>query len=122
MNWVTQAFFNTALVAVEVKIDALIHDIKKTAVCFALNLLGKGQQSTAYAFFKPAEREGQEIIGEAFHPGSTGSPVLDNTLAFVEERLLTTVEEADNSIFVGELVYVGLNQEPEGRADVSTVC
>ena len=121
VNWVTQASFKPPLVAVGVKADSQIHDITKTAGCFALNVLGKGQQGAAYAFFKPVERDGQKISGEAFHSGSTGAPVLDSTTAFVECRLVKTVEEGDHSIFVGEVVDAGVNQEPEGRADEATL-
>ncbi|MEO1822902.1 MAG: flavin reductase family protein, partial [Candidatus Lambdaproteobacteria bacterium] len=64
VNWVTQASFKPPLVAVGVKADSQIHDIIKTAGNFALNVLGKGQQGAAYAFFKPAERDGQKISGE----------------------------------------------------------
>ena len=121
VNWVTQASFNPPLVAVGVKADSQVHDIVKTAGNFALNVLGKGQQGAAYAFFKPAERDGQKISGEPFRAGITGAPVLENTPAFVECRLLTTVEEGDHSIFVREVVVSGVTQEPEGRADKATL-
>jgi len=121
VNWVTQASFKPPLVAVGVKTDSQIHDIIKTAGNFALNVLGNGQQGTAYSFFKPAERDGQKISGEPFRAGSTGAPVLENTPAFVECRLVTTVEEGDHSIFVGEVVDAGVTQEPEGRADEATL-
>ena len=121
VNWVTQASFKPPLVAVGVKADSQIHNIIKTAGNFALNVLGKGQQDAAYAFFKPAERDGQKISGEPFRAGSTGAPVLENTPAFVECRLVTTVEERDHSIFVGKVVDAGVTQEPEGRADEATL-
>ena len=121
VNWVTQASFKPPLVAVGVKTDSQIHDIIKTAGNFALNVLGNGQQGTAYSFFKPAERDGQKISGEPFRAGSTGAPVLENTPAFVECRLVTTVEEGDHSIFVGEVVDAGVTQKLEGRADEATL-
>ena len=121
VNWVTQASFKPPLVAVGVKADSQIYDIVKTAGNFALNVLGKRQHGTAYAFFKPAERDGQKISGKPFRAGSTGAPVLENTPAFVECRLVTTVEEGDHSIFVGKVVDAGVTQEPEGRADEATL-
>ncbi len=121
VNWVTQASFKPPLVAVGVKADSQIHDIIKTAGNFALNVLGKGQQGAAYAFFKPAESDGQKISGEPFHTGSTGATVLENTTAFGECKLVTTVEEGDHSIFVGEVVDAGVTQEPECLADEATL-
>ena len=121
VNWVTQASFKPPLVAVGVKADSQIYDIVKTAGNFALNVLGKRQQGTAYAFFKPAERDGQKISYKPFRAGSTGAPVLENTPAFVVCRLVTTVEEGDHSIFVGKVVDAGVTQDPEGRADEATL-
>ena len=121
VNWVTQTLFKPPLVAVGVKADSQIHAITKTAGSFALNVLGKGQQSAAYSFFKPEEVDGQTISGEAFHSGSTAAPILENTHAFIECRLVTTVEEGDHSISFGEVVKAGVTQEPEGRADDATL-
>ena len=121
VNWITQASFKILLVAVGVKADSQIDNIVKTAGNFALNGLGKRQHGTAYAFFKPAERDGQKIYGEPFRAGSTGAAVLENTPAFIECRLVTTVEEGDHSIFVREVVVAGVTQEPEGRADEATL-
>ena len=121
VNWVTQASFKPPIIAVGVKADSQIHDIIKSPGNFALNVLGKRQHGTAYAFFKPAERDGQKISGKPFRAGSTGAPVLENTPAFVECRLVTTVEEGDHSIFVEEVVDAGVTQEPKGRADEATL-
>ena len=121
VNWITQASFKPPLVAVGVKADSQIYDIVKTAGNFALNVLGKRQHGTAYAFFKPAERDGQKISGKPFRAGSTGAPVLEKTPAFVECKLVTTVEERDHSIFVGKVVDAGVTQDPEGRADEATM-
>jgi len=121
VNWVTQASFAPPLVAVGVKADSHAHAVIKESNAFALNILGKGQQAMAFTFFKPAERQGSTISGEAFHAGSTGSPVLDKTPAFVECRLVASVEKGDHSVFVGEVVDAGVGKEPEGRADDATL-
>lgn len=121
VNWVTQTSFNPPLVAVGVKSDSGAHGIIKTAGSFCLNILGKDQQSAAYAFFKPAKREGNTISGEAFHSGSTGAPVLDSVPGYLECKLVETLEKGDHSIFVGEVVDAGLTQSPEGRPDDLTL-
>jgi flavin reductase (DIM6/NTAB) family NADH-FMN oxidoreductase RutF len=121
VNWVTQASFTPPLVAVGVKADSHAHALIKDAGAFALNVLGKGQQAMAYTFFKPAERQGQTISGEPYRNGATGAPILTNTPAFVECRLVATVEKGDHSVFVGEVVEAGLSRTPEGRADDATL-
>ena len=46
---------------------------------------------------------------------------MENTPAFVDCSLVTTVDEGAHSIFVGEVVDAGVTQEPEGRADEATL-
>jgi len=121
VNWVTQASFDPPLVAVGVKKDSISHAVVKEAGAFALNVLGKGQQDMAFAFFKHAEPEGDTVAGESFTLGSTGAPILANTPAFIECRLKETVEIGDHSVFVGEVVDAGVAKEADGRADDETL-
>jgi len=121
VNWVTQASFAPPLVAVGVKTDSQAHAVIKETRAFALNVLGKGQQGVAFTFFKPASRDGQRISGEPFRAGTTGAPVLERAPAFVECRLVDTVERGDHSIFVGEVVDAGVASPPAGRADEATL-
>jgi len=121
VNWVTQASFAPPLVAVGVKADSGAHDIIKESGGFALNVLGKGQQGQAFTFFKSLEREGDTIGGEAFAAGASGAPVLANAPAFVECKLVDTVEKGDHSVFIGEVVEAGVRAEISGRADDATL-
>jgi flavin reductase (DIM6/NTAB) family NADH-FMN oxidoreductase RutF len=121
VNWVTQASFAPPLIVVGVKADSQTHALIKESKAFALNVLGKGQQAMAFTFFKPATREGQKISGEPFRSGATGAPILEATPAFVECRLVDSIERGDHSIFVGEVVEAGVTKAPEGRADDATL-
>lgn len=121
VNWATQASFQPPLVVVGVKADSSAHGVIKDAGAFALNILGKGQQSTAFAFFKSVERDGKRIGGEPFRSGQTGAPILENVPAFVECKLVDTLEKGDHSIFVGEVVNAGLGKEISGRPDDATL-
>jgi len=46
---------------------------------------------------------------------------LERTPAFVECRLVESVERGDHSVFVGEVVEAGLAGQVEGRADDATL-
>ena len=121
VNWVTQASFAPPLLVVGVKADSHAHPLIKESKAFALNVLGKDQGAMAFAFFKPATRDGQTISGEPFRWGTTGAPVLERAPAAIECRLVDSVERGDHSIFVGEVVEVTLTKLPEGRADDATL-
>lgn len=118
VNWVTQASFHPPLLAIGVKADSAAHQVIKTARAFALNMLGKSQGDVANAFFRPLQVEPGKLSGQPFKDGpATGAPVLDAVPAYVECRLLETVERGDHSVFVGEVVAAVVRQEPAGRAD-----
>lgn len=121
VNWVTQASFEPPLIAVGVKADSGAHEIIKESKVFALNILGKDQQSVAFSFFKPVEREGNSVAGEAFESGSAGAPILSNALGFIECKLVDTVERGDHSLFVGEVVDAGFSDGVDGRPDDATL-
>jgi flavin reductase (DIM6/NTAB) family NADH-FMN oxidoreductase RutF len=121
VNWVTQSSFEPPLVVVGVKADSGAHEIIKESRSFALNVLGKGQQNLAFAFFKALERDGDSIGGEQFSIGSSGSPILANAAAFLECTLVETLEQGDHSVFLGEVVEAGVNREAAGRPDLETL-
>ena len=121
VNWVTQVSFEPPLVVVGVKVGSGPHKVIQEAGAFALNILGKEQQSAAYTFFKPVVTEGNTLGGEPFRPGSTGAPVLEQVPAYLECRLVETVEEGDHAIIVGKVVDAGLAKELSGRPDDLTL-
>lgn len=105
------------MVAVGVKADSGCYATLKKSGHFALNMTAKGQQGMAFGFFKPAEVEGEKIGGEPFHPGSTGSPILENTPPSIECRVVTIVEEGDHHVVIGEVIDAHLRTLLEGRPD-----
>jgi flavin reductase (DIM6/NTAB) family NADH-FMN oxidoreductase RutF len=121
VNWVTQASFAPPLVVVGVKADSGVHALIKQSNAFALNVLGKGQQALAFTFFKPVTREGNTVSGTPFRRGSSGAPILETTPAFVECKLIETIERGDHSIMVGEVLDAGVAQIPAGRPDDATL-
>jgi flavin reductase (DIM6/NTAB) family NADH-FMN oxidoreductase RutF len=117
VNWATQTSFDPPLVAIGVKSDSGIYAMIKKTNCFALNMLGKGQQGPAFTFFKPAEKDGDTISGEAFHSGANGSPIINSAPASVECSLAEIVERGDHHIIIGEVTGANVAKEPAGRAD-----
>lgn len=121
VNWVTQTAFKPPQLVVGVKADSGAHALIKQTRHFALNVLGKGQQGLAFAFFKPAEADGHSVNGEPFSTRTTGSPILASAIAHLECRLLETFEQGDHSVFIAEVVDAGVREMPAGRADDATL-
>lgn len=119
VNWVTQTAFSPPLLAVGVKADSGTYAAVKESGLFALNMLGKGQQGAAFAFFKPAEVEDGKISGEPFRPGDNGAPIIDSAIAAVECKVVQIVEIGDHHVIVGEVTQAHLHKHPEGRPDAA---
>ncbi len=117
VNWVTQTSFDPPLVVVGVKAESGACHILKQAGSFALNFLGKGQQGLAFTFFKPVDTSGGMLSGQAWHDGSTGSPILEIAPASVEFKVVEIVELGDHHIVIGEAVDVHAGAAIEGRPD-----
>jgi flavin reductase (DIM6/NTAB) family NADH-FMN oxidoreductase RutF len=119
VNWVTQTAFDPPLVVVGMKSDSGAYALTRKAGHFALNMLGKGQQGAAFAFFKPAEKDGNTISGEPYHSGSSGAPILESAVASVECKVVEVVERGDHHIIVGEVIDANVAKPFDGRADLA---
>jgi flavin reductase (DIM6/NTAB) family NADH-FMN oxidoreductase RutF len=119
VNWVTQTSFAPPLVAVGVKADSGAYAALKDSGNFTLNMLGKGQQGAAFAFFKPAQVEGDTISGEPVRAGASGAPILKSAHACVECKVAEIVERGDHHIVIGEVINAHVEKAPAGRPDAA---
>ena len=111
VNWVTQCSFKPPMVAVAIKADSHPYDVVKQSGHFALNVLNEDQQDVAQAFFMTVKPEGDRLGPVSFRTGSTGSPIINDSPAFWECRVVEVVEQGDHHVFVGEVVDAGVNRE-----------
>ena len=119
VNWVTQTSFEPPLVAIGLKPDSGSYAALKESGKFSLNMLGKGQKSMAYAFFKPVEVQEDRIQGEPYVDGENGAPLLENAMAAVECSVSSIIEQGDHHIVIGEVTQAHVNTQPDGRPDES---
>jgi flavin reductase (DIM6/NTAB) family NADH-FMN oxidoreductase RutF len=117
VNWATQTSFEPPLVALGVKSDSGAYAGLKSSGTFALNMLGKGQQAMAFAFFKPAQVDGDTISGEPFTKGETGAALLTNCPAAIECKVIEIVEKGDHHVILGQVINAVQSAPLEGRPD-----
>ncbi len=118
VNWVTQSSFSPPLIAMGVKTDSGLYAALKKSRKIGVNILGKGQDGLAFAFFRPAEAGDGTINGEPYQKGTaTGSPLLDSAHAQLECEVREIVELGDHHVVVAEVVEAKVLKQPEGRPD-----
>jgi flavin reductase (DIM6/NTAB) family NADH-FMN oxidoreductase RutF len=119
VNWVTQTAFSPPLLVAGVKAESGAYAIVRSVGKFALNMLGKEGKGLAFAFFRPAELDGEKISGQPFHPGVNGAPILEAAIGAVECTVRTIVEQGDHHIIVAEVTEAHLPKPPAGRPDAA---
>lgn len=111
VNWVTQTSFKPPLVAMGVKKDSRLYSMVKSSGVFSLSFLESGQKDLAFAFFRPATVEGNQISGKTYETFETGAPVIADAPAWVEGRILGEIDSGDHSCMVGEVTNSGVKRE-----------
>ena len=112
VNWVTQTSFKPPLVAVGIKAETHPYETVKKAGTFAINVLNADQKDVAQAFFMTVKPEGNQLGPVTFRTGTTGSPIINESPAYWECKVIDIVEHGDHHIFVGEVVEAGVAENP----------
>jgi flavin reductase (DIM6/NTAB) family NADH-FMN oxidoreductase RutF len=77
-------------------------------------VIGKDQKDLAFNFFKSHQVQGNTIGGESFEIGKeTGCPLLLNSPAWWECRVVGEVAKGDHTLFVGEVLDAGVRREDQ---------
>ena len=81
------------------------HDALRAAGVFSINVLDTGSEAVARRF---AGSDGtSKFEGVRYHAESSGVPVLDEALAWVDCRVHAEYDGGDHTIFVGEVLAAG---------------
>jgi flavin reductase (DIM6/NTAB) family NADH-FMN oxidoreductase RutF len=118
ISWLSQASFDPPLVMLGVKADTLTHAMVESSGQFAINLLARGQNDLAQAFFKQAEYEDGELNGYAFDTAArTGAPIFQAAPAWFECEVVEMVKGGDHSVVVARVIEAGVrNPDAEPMA------
>ncbi len=103
--WVMKASFNPPLVTVSISPQRYTYELIARSGYFSLNILAEGQEDIARHFGFRSGRDTDKLQGIAWHKGEkTGAPILDDVSAWVECRVIKSIEVGDHILFVGEII------------------
>jgi flavin reductase (DIM6/NTAB) family NADH-FMN oxidoreductase RutF len=95
--------------------SSLTHDLVRASGAFALHLLPAKPPSPSLELFRrlglASGHDGPKLDGVAWRVGTTGAPVLDEALAYVEARVADRLETREITVFVGDVVAGGRLRE-----------
>lgn len=81
----------------------LIRDSK----IFAVNMLTEQQQELSNCFATSTPERLKYFCNAPYHTAATGAPILDQTLAFIDARVVAEYPGGDHIIFLGQVEAMG---------------
>lgn len=84
---------------------ASMHDVLANGQYFAVNVLSSTQEAIARRF---ANTGAQQFDGIGYRSGENGVPVLNDVLAFVECKRISSTAAGDHTVIVGETIAASL--------------
>jgi flavin reductase (DIM6/NTAB) family NADH-FMN oxidoreductase RutF len=106
INWATQLSFDPKLVGVSVEHQAFTHELVSEGGVFSVNLVAQEDRAIVRKFTKPVEvdLDAHTLNGFPFRDGSTGAPILDQAVAFLDCEVRQSVDLGGHTLFLGEII------------------
>lgn len=118
-SWVTQLSMEPVLIGVGVDNSALTHRLIIEGGSFTVNLWSSEDTRPFVKFSKPAQREGDSLNGRAVRVATTGAPVFEEAIAWIDCEVRHTIDLGTHTLFVGEIVDAAVNDDESRAAAMS---
>ena len=103
-SWITQLSMEPVLIGVGVDNSAMTHRLITDGGSFTINLWDADDTKVFVKFSKPAADDGSTLNGRAVHAATTGAPVFDEALAWIDCSVRQSVDLGSHTLFIGEVV------------------
>jgi flavin reductase (DIM6/NTAB) family NADH-FMN oxidoreductase RutF len=118
-SWITQVSMEPVLIGVGVDNKAVTHRLIADSKAFSVNLWSAEDTRVFVKFSKPATRDGNTLNDRPVHLGTTGAPIFDEALAWMDCEVRHAIDLGTHTFFVGEIVDVGVNDDEQAAAAMS---
>ena len=118
-SWITQLSMEPVLIGVGVDNSAVTHRLIADGGSFTVNLWNAEDTKVFVKFSKPATDDGTTLNGRPVHAASTGAPVFDEAIAWLDCEVRHTLDLGSHTLFVGEVVDAGIRDDEARSASMS---
>jgi flavin reductase (DIM6/NTAB) family NADH-FMN oxidoreductase RutF len=118
-SWVTQLSQDPVLIGVGIDTVAVTHRLISEGGSFTVNLWNAENTRPFVKFSKPALKDGMALNGYPIVEGSTGAPIFEDAIAWMECEVTEAVACGTHTLFIGELVAAGVNDDHARPASMS---
>lgn len=115
-SWVTQVAMEPVLVAIGVDQKAVTHELIDEGGSFSINLWDREDTRPFVKFSKPATKEDMALNGRPIREGSTGVPIFEEAIVYIECRVWQAVDCGSHTLFLGEVLDCGFQNQGDAAA------
>ena len=118
-SWITQLSMEPVLVGIGVDNTAVTHRLIGDGGSFTVNLWSSEDTRAFVKFSKPATKEGMTLNDRAIREASTGAPVFEEAIAWLDCEVRHTHDLGSHTLFIGEVVDAGIADDETRAAAMS---
>lgn len=118
-SWITQLSMDPVLIGVGVDNDAVTHRLISDGGSFTVNLWNAEDTKVFVKFSKPATNDGDALNGWPVRPATTGAPVFEGAMAWMDCEVRQSIDLGTHTLFVGEVVEAVINDDDARAAAMS---
>jgi flavin reductase (DIM6/NTAB) family NADH-FMN oxidoreductase RutF len=118
-SWITQLSMEPVLIGIGVDNTAVTHRLITAGGSFTVNLWNADDTKVFVKFSKPASDDGETLNGRPVRTSTTGAPIFEDALAWVDCEVRHTLDLGTHTLFIGEVVDAGINDDEARPASMS---
>ena len=118
-SWISQLSMEPVLIGVSVENTAVTHRLITDGRSFTVNLWDAEQTRVFVKFSKPAAYADGTLNGRPVREATTGAPVFTEAIAWLDCEVRHAFDMGTHTLFVGELVDGGINDDEPRAAAMS---
>lgn len=118
-SWISQLSMEPVLIGVAVENTAVTHRLITDGGSFTVNLWDAEQTRVFVKFSKPAAYADGTLNGRPVTEATTGAPVFTEAIAWLDCEVRHALDLGTHTLFVGELVDGGINEDEPRAAAMS---
>jgi flavin reductase (DIM6/NTAB) family NADH-FMN oxidoreductase RutF len=113
-SWITQLSMEPVLIGVGVDNTAVTHRLISEGGSFTVNLWNSEDTKVFVKFSKPATDDGATLNGRPVRPATTGAPVFEEAVAWLDCAVRHSLDLGTHTLFIGEVLDAAL-VDPDAR-------
>ena len=118
-SWITQLAMEPVLIGVGVDNSAVTHRLITAGGSFTINLWDAADTRVFVKFSKPASDDGNSLNGRPVRAGTSGAPIFDEAIAWLDCVVRHQLDLGSHTLFVGEVVDAAIRDDEARPASMN---